>query len=490
MGKSIIIIGSGIGGLSAGCYAVKNNYNVDIFEMHSSPGGVCTSWNRKGYTFDYCIHHLAGTKPGTLLYSMWEELGAMPSEVIFPESLTSVEDFKENAFNAYYDLDKLKKEMSKIAPDDLEVIEKYIKASKNASKIDLLEIGLWKTKDWIKNLFHIMKLMKWGKVTMKQFGDKFSDPVMRRFFPTIQYDWEYIPMLLHLNIHAGVREKKYGWYKGGSLKFSQNIARRFRNLGGNINLNAKVSKILTRNNTAVGVKLEDGTEHHADYVISNAYEYNTVNNLLNGKYMTKEMKAKYQKPGEKMVMGLHVFFGVDRNLSNEPPSIKLFLEKPIEIAGEKRQKLDLEIYGFDSSMAPNGKGIIKAIFDTEYTYWKELYKNKAKYKEKKEEIAEKIIEVIEKRFPKINEQIEVVDVTTPVTAERFTASSRPYGDKVNFNTKEMLKTMFNKPSTLPGLRKFYMIGQSVGGAGIPGCAAMGKNVIKKICKADKIKYSY
>lgn len=49
--------------------------------------------------------------------------------------------------------------------------------------------------------------------------------------------------------------------------------------------------------------------------------------------------------------------------------------------------------------------------------------------------------------------------------------------------------MFNKPSTLPGLAKFYMIGQTVGWAGIPGCAAMGKNVIKKTCKADKIKFS-
>lgn len=418
MGKSIMI-GSGIGGLTAGCYAVKNNYKVDIFEMHSSPGGVCTSWNRKGYTFDYCIHHLAETKPGTLFYSMWEELGAMPSEVIFPEALTSVEDFKKNVFNVYYDFDKLMKEMAMIAPNDLEVIEKYIKALKTASKTNMLEIGLWKTKHWLKNFFHIMRLMKWGKVTMKQFGEKFSNPIMRRFFPTIQYDWEYIPMPLHSNILAGVSEKKYGWYKGGSLKFSQNIAKKFRDLGGNLNLNAKVSKILTINDTAVGVKLEDGTEHYADYVISNAYEYNTVNKLLNGKYMTKEMKAKYQKPGEKMVMGLHVFFGVDRDLSNEPPSIILFLEEPIEIAGEKRHKLDLELYGFDSSMAPDGKGVIKAIFDTEYTYWKDLYKDKAKYIEKKEEIVEKIIEVIDKRFPKINEQIEVVDVTTPVTAEKF-----------------------------------------------------------------------
>ncbi len=49
MPKSIIIIGAGMAGLSAGCYAQMNGYTTHIFEQHGSPGGVCTSWKRKGY---------------------------------------------------------------------------------------------------------------------------------------------------------------------------------------------------------------------------------------------------------------------------------------------------------------------------------------------------------------------------------------------------------------------------------------------------------
>jgi phytoene dehydrogenase-like protein len=56
--KSIIIIGGGIAGLAAGCYARMNGYRAHIFELHTLPGGLCTSWDRKGYTFDGCI--LAG----------------------------------------------------------------------------------------------------------------------------------------------------------------------------------------------------------------------------------------------------------------------------------------------------------------------------------------------------------------------------------------------------------------------------------------------
>jgi phytoene dehydrogenase-like protein len=57
-GKTMIIIGAGVGGLATGCYAQIDSYHTQIFEMHSLPGGSCTAWRRKGYTFDGCIHHL------------------------------------------------------------------------------------------------------------------------------------------------------------------------------------------------------------------------------------------------------------------------------------------------------------------------------------------------------------------------------------------------------------------------------------------------
>ena len=77
MEKSIIIIGAGIAGLSAGCYGQMNGYRTRIFEQHNQPGGLCTAWKRKGYTFDGCISWLVGSAPGTGVYPIWEELGAV-----------------------------------------------------------------------------------------------------------------------------------------------------------------------------------------------------------------------------------------------------------------------------------------------------------------------------------------------------------------------------------------------------------------------------
>jgi len=75
--KSVIVVGAGIAGLSAGCYAAMNGYHTRIYEMHTSPGGLCTAWKRGGYTIDGCIHWLVGSKPGTRMYAVWEALGAV-----------------------------------------------------------------------------------------------------------------------------------------------------------------------------------------------------------------------------------------------------------------------------------------------------------------------------------------------------------------------------------------------------------------------------
>ena len=86
--KSIIIIGAGIAGLSAGIYARRNGYDATIYELHYLPGGMCTAWRRKGYTFEGCLHYvqLVGSSPEHAFYDLWQELGIMPdTEIIHHE---------------------------------------------------------------------------------------------------------------------------------------------------------------------------------------------------------------------------------------------------------------------------------------------------------------------------------------------------------------------------------------------------------------------
>jgi hypothetical protein len=80
--KSIVIVGAGIAELSTGCYARMNGYKTTILEMHNMPGGLCTAWKRKGYTFDISMHFLVSSKAGRL-HQMWRELGMVNGDQRF-----------------------------------------------------------------------------------------------------------------------------------------------------------------------------------------------------------------------------------------------------------------------------------------------------------------------------------------------------------------------------------------------------------------------
>ncbi len=60
---NILIIGAGVAGLSAGIYAQMNGFQSTIYEMHTIPGGLCTSWQRKGYIYRRRGRYLAGLTP-------------------------------------------------------------------------------------------------------------------------------------------------------------------------------------------------------------------------------------------------------------------------------------------------------------------------------------------------------------------------------------------------------------------------------------------
>ena len=70
----LLIVGGGLAGLSAGCYARVNNFDVTIIEHNLALGGVCTAWRRGPYLIDGCIHWLTG---GPFL-RLYEEFGIIP----------------------------------------------------------------------------------------------------------------------------------------------------------------------------------------------------------------------------------------------------------------------------------------------------------------------------------------------------------------------------------------------------------------------------
>ena len=116
--KRIAIIGAGIAGLSAASYLQRNGFRTEVFESHDKPGGLCTAWTRKGYTFDGCIHWLMGSGKSSNLHRIWEELGAGELEYLEWEVYTVVALPGGDSFTVYTDPDRLAAEMLRLSPDD------------------------------------------------------------------------------------------------------------------------------------------------------------------------------------------------------------------------------------------------------------------------------------------------------------------------------------------------------------------------------------
>jgi len=488
--KSIVIIGAGIGGLATGCYAQMNGYRTQIFEMHTVPGGVCTAWKRKGYTFDGCMHHLAGCTPESNIYRMWQELGAMPRDIHYPEDLICVENVDGRRFTVYTDIDRLEQHMLELSPADAPVTREFIQAARRFTRfsmMDTLQAGPW---DMLKFLLNVPLLGKWGRPTLEQHAERFSDPFLRRAFPMIQYDFPDMPVLMALVFIAGCHTRYLAWPVGGALEFAQSIARRYRELGGQLHTRTRVARVLVEpgpnGDRAVGVRLESGEEHRADVVVSNADGRTTIFDMLDGKYTTDMIRAYYTTHApDSQVMSLHVGLGVARDFTHEPHALVLWLPEPIEVAGEMHDRLDLELFAFAPEMAPAGKTVVKAHFPTRYDYWKDLRAQGDAYAVEKQRIAERVIECLDRRFPGLKQQVEVVDVTTPATVGRFVGSYRGFQawPVPNQGFADALSGR-GLSRTLPGLDDFYMVGQWAGGLGLPNVAAMGRKVVQAICKRD------
>ncbi|MDH3669254.1 MAG: NAD(P)/FAD-dependent oxidoreductase [Paracoccaceae bacterium] len=482
--KSVLIIGAGIGGLSAGCYAQINGYRVRILEMNSVPGGVCTAWRRDGYTFDGCVHNLAGSCPKSVFHSMWRELGVVPAiEMHAFDELVRVERPDGAPLVVHCDLDRLAAHMKQLSPDDAAVIDELVIASRRFRDFEMMGLALAGPLGRLAILRVMPTLIKYSGVTMTRFAGRFTDPFLRRAFPTLLYDGPDVPVLLLLSFLGRMEIGDLGWPVGGSANFARAIAQRFAQLGGEITYGTQVASILTEGDRAVGVRLADGSAHHADIIVSNAYGPATIFEMLGGRYVSNAINAYYDSPEDRVEMGVHVSLGVARHLAPEPHAIVLPLNTPVIIAGEERDRFFVETFGFDESLAPPGKSVLKVVFATSCKYWERVHAAPERYAAEKAAIADAVISQLEHRFPGFRQEIEVVDVATPITTKRFTGNG--HGFKVS-GTRMMLAMLTGKKlsQTLAGLRNFYMVGQWAGLPGLPLVAAMGKDLACAMCRND------
>lgn len=488
--KSIAIIGGGVAGLATGCYARMNGYLTHIFEMSSIPGGVCTSWRRGDYVFDGCINWLMGSRSGTSINGVWQELGALVGrQIVDHDEFMRIEGRTGETLILYTDANRLEEHLRALAPADAKMSHALCEAIRRSAQMDLpTPSSATHLPDWLATVSRALPLaptaLQWGRLTWQELSARFTDHFVRDAVRSV-FDSPDFPALGGIMMLGAMHARDAGYPIGGSLAFAQAIEQRYLGLGGEITYGARIQRILVENGQAVGVRLADGTEQRADIVISAADGHTTIFDMLEGKYANEEIRQYYQHMPVFSAI-VQVSLGVARDMSDEPHTVTFPLTVPTEIAGMIRESLTVRHLAYDPTLAPSGKATLTVTLQTDYDHWEALSHDRAAYQAEKSKIIDQVIAVVEQRLPGLTQQVEVKDIATPMTWVWSTGNWRGAFEGW-LPTRKAIAMGFGggMPKTLPGLTNFFMVGQwVVPGGGLPGVAPSGRALVQRLCKQD------
>ena len=484
MKKKVIVIGAGIAGLSSGIYAQKCGFDVTILESHNIAGGNCTSWKRKGYLFEGGMHWLAGSNSQEPLNALWRYVGALDDSV----GIRMDEPFMEYLHNGasirlYRDVDVTERHLLELAPSDAKEIKVMcgnIRKVKNLAMpvTDLRGVKATKKRrlplSLLFSAFQASRVIKaFANVSRDEYVKRFSHEGLRELIRSLTFERVGVaPLFFTLGY---LSRGDGGFPKGGSLPFAERMVKTFTKLGGTILFNTRAERVIIEDNKAAGVTA-GGKRLDADAVIVTA-DTMMIDHLFDAPLKSPwldEMRATTEPTNCTFIC-----LGINADLRKYHERVVFKLRQPVKLDSQTYEHLSVSNYAGDSDYSPAGKTAmtIQLPGDT-YDFWKKT-KEEGVYKEEKQKIADKIIAALAAQMPETEGQVEVCDVATPLTYERYCSNWR--GSWMTEMTPDM--KMKSYPAVIKGLSGVYFAGQRMmPPGGHPVALMTGRTAVQRLCR--------
>jgi phytoene dehydrogenase-like protein len=429
MKYDIIIIGGGLGGLTAGAKLAREGKKVLLIEQHNCPGGCATTFRRGDFTFEVGLHEMDGPSPNDMKTRIFNDLDVFKNVefVRIPEFYRFINE--KYPVTISHNPAEVTERLSGLFPDEVTGIKAYfdqiLNPKKKSSENGRQDISVGEFLDSkIKN--DELKLILLGNL-----GYFHDDP--------------YTLSLGYYSVAQG-SYFKYGasYIKGGSQKLSDHLAGYIRDHGGEVLLNHIVTSIKAHNNKVTGivykkknVSLAGKMEAFADEIIANNAIPN-VAELLPAEYGT-ELKNEIRdiRRGASL---LTIYFGFNRPLKELGHSYysSFIYDKSVKSQADilsnnmadfsHRSFTFVDYSQIDSGLDSGGKSV-GAVCCIDYLEdWEKL--NRKDYELKKEKVASVFIKRLEKLIPGIKGLIEYHEVGTPASVKRYTLN--PGGEVYGF----------------------------------------------------------
>lgn len=444
----VIVIGGGLGGLTAGAKLAKEGKKVLLIEQHYIVGGCATVFKRKGFTFEVGLHEMDGLHEDDLKTKIFKELGVFENVefIKVPEFYR----FKNERVDIVlpHGTEEAIKELIKHFPLEEKGIRKYFKTIHSIyDEIYKLPEEKWKLLLMFPLLPFICPTLL---LNINQNLGKFLDSITKNeelkivLLGNLAYysDDPYSMSMAYFSFGQSSYFNGGGYFiRGGSQILSDYLANYIRKNSGEVILNHLVTKIIVKEGKAVGVEFRKHNTEIFRKVFSNNIIANAAIPTLVPLLPEKESKGLLQKiKTKKYSCSLTtIYIGFDRDIreiGSKNYSMFVFDNNVVDQRTlQSNSQNDFESRNFefidyshvDSSLAPEGKSIGIICFVDYLDQWEGL--SDQEYKEKKKKVAEIFLERLDKEIPGVMECVEYYEVGTPKTIQRFTMNTKgtPYG---------------------------------------------------------------
>lgn len=426
-----IVIGGGLAGLTAGSLLSKRGLKVAVIDKSYMPGGSCGIFKRGDYTFDQGSAMLygfgeKGFNSHRFVFNALEE----PIDIIKHDMLYRV-NFDGHKVNFYQDLDKFIDELSEVFPNERENIERFYKDMGKLYQDVMVETPSYTTADETNPKEAMASIMKHpisyfkflgmlNKSAKSLLSKYFKNPDIYNFFDKMTSTYCYATVEEAPAIYASVMfvDNHVGgsYYPAGSTLFLPGkLEKVIEENKGDMYLDSEVTSILFEDEKPIGVRLKDDRELFAKDIIYSGNVWNLYENLIDEKYTTAE-KRNWAKNLEPTYPSVVIYTAVDRDvIPKDTQPIEMLVGKPEEI---DESEVTAYIFSIDDrTLCPEDVHLVMAIGPS-FENWDNF--DKSEYIKKKNREAERLLGVLEKRFPGFKDGLRYAEVATPKTLERYT----------------------------------------------------------------------
>jgi len=428
------------------------------------------------------MHWLTGSSSTSTVHQIWQDTGAIGGDIqmFYEDPFRSVEH-NGQVLRLYRDIDKTAAHLTELAPEDGGQIAQLAKWVKKLSVMDMpitdikgvraenpKRMGLGD----LGKLLPLVPLMgKLGKISSMEYLSRFNNLGLRRLFGLVPDNFKASSLVFTL---ATLNRGDGGYPEGGSLGMTQRMADTFCAQGGELRLGVKVNKVLMENGRAAGVLVGD-ERLEVDAVIVTQETIGALDTLFD--VPPNDGWLQQIKTATKPVACTFVGIGIAEKLPDEIPG--WMLPEPITIAGKAVNELAFYTYPQFPQYAPTGGTVLTTAFlGDSYDFWAKA-KEDGRYKAEKDAVADQISRAICAKFPEASSKIEVVDVSTPLTYQRYAGADRGAWMTV----MEVGSKMVQHPGTVADVDGLFFAGHRLTPpGGLPVAASSGRQAVQLVCR--------